>query len=95
MKPDEAALGLMPIFHAYGLGLMLMALWEDSPFVVMSKFTPEDFYSALITYKVNLKCYIIYFQIINFSKNEKKKKKQSKFIKDMIKIYFLLIKIVC
>ena len=54
MKENEPVLGLMPFFHAYGLGLMLMALWEGSPYVIMSKFTPEDFSSTIIAHNVNL-----------------------------------------
>ncbi|XP_014275959.1 probable 4-coumarate--CoA ligase 1 [Halyomorpha halys] len=54
MKADEPALGLMPFSHAYGLGLMLMALCEGSPLVVMSKFTPEKFSEVLVTHKIKL-----------------------------------------
>ncbi|CAH1405881.1 unnamed protein product [Nezara viridula] len=54
MKAGETALGLMPFSHAYGLGLMLMALCEGSPLVVMPKFTPEKFSQVITTYKIRL-----------------------------------------
>lgn len=57
MGRGGTALGLMPFYHAYGLGLMLMALSQDTQLVVMHKFSIEAFTSTVKKYKVNMKQY--------------------------------------
>lgn len=53
METGKPALGLMPFYHAYGLGLMLMALSEGTPYIVMHKFTLNTFNDALVRHKIH------------------------------------------
>ncbi|KAK9506516.1 hypothetical protein O3M35_008439 [Rhynocoris fuscipes] len=52
MKKNGTALGLMPFYHAYGLGLMLMALNEGTRVAVLSKFSLVEFINAINMYQV-------------------------------------------
>ncbi|XP_014261977.1 4-coumarate--CoA ligase 1-like [Cimex lectularius] len=53
MRRSSIGLGLMPFFHAYGLGLMLMALCEGTKFITMSKFSMDKFLEIVQTYKIS------------------------------------------
>ncbi|KAF6216809.1 hypothetical protein GE061_001159 [Apolygus lucorum] len=52
MRHDGVALGLMPFHHAFGLGLMLMALCEGSTMVVIPKFGMNSFLKTVSSFQI-------------------------------------------
>ncbi|CAH1405879.1 unnamed protein product [Nezara viridula] len=52
MLDNERALGQLPFFHAYGLGVLLMALCQGTTLILMKKYIPEQFSDIFSTYKI-------------------------------------------
>ncbi|XP_014275973.1 uncharacterized protein [Halyomorpha halys] len=52
MLDNETALGLIPFSHAYGIGLLLMALCQGTTLIVLEKYVPERFSDIFATYEI-------------------------------------------
>ncbi|XP_073978718.1 uncharacterized protein [Rhodnius prolixus] len=68
MRHNGTAIGLMPFCHAYGLGLMLMALYEGTKMVVLPKFSLKTFINVIESFKVS-HLHIVPSLLTNLAKN--------------------------
>jgi len=53
-KDDDVLLGLIPFFHGYGFGVMLVGLAAKLKLIVMSMFQEEHFLETIQNYKVTV-----------------------------------------
>lgn len=54
MSSDDTGLGILPIFHAFGMAMYLTALSHGMTMVTLPRFIPDVFLKAIQTYKVSL-----------------------------------------
>uniref|UniRef100_A0A0A9YVM6 4-coumarate--CoA ligase-like 7 n=1 Tax=Lygus hesperus TaxID=30085 RepID=A0A0A9YVM6_LYGHE len=69
MRYDGVALGLMPFYHAFGLGLMLMALCEGSTMVTIPKFGMNSFLKTVYSFQIT-HLYLVPSLLISLGKSE-------------------------
>lgn len=58
---SDVLLGLIPFFHGYGWGMLLVALAAKAPIVVMSMFDETLFLETIQNYKVSLELTFYFF----------------------------------
>ncbi|XP_037788187.1 4-coumarate--CoA ligase 1-like isoform X1 [Penaeus monodon] len=54
VSSDDTGLGILPIFHAFGMAMYLTALSHGMTMVTLPRFIPDIFLKAIQTYKVTL-----------------------------------------
>lgn len=53
IESESVVLSVLPIFHVFGIGLILISLTHKATIVSLHKFIPNVFLNAIQTYKVN------------------------------------------
>jgi len=63
-ETQKVALSVLPFFHIYGFNAILNSTFlEGMHMVSLSKFTPEDYISCVVKYKVTVKQVITSIQL--------------------------------
>lgn len=53
LKPSDITSGILPLFHVFGIHMILVAFAAQTTCVVIQKFVPDVFLRSIQTYRVN------------------------------------------